>query len=119
MPSKSAHARIAQCTLDVVDVELMADFWSAVLGYVVENDEGDSVHLRPTSGDGPSMWLQPTTDPKSGKLRCHMDLRADDPTAEVERVLSLGARRADVGQTGGESFEVLVDPEGNEFCILG
>jgi hypothetical protein len=48
-----------------------------------------------------------------------MDLEADDPIAEVERLVSLGARRAYVGQTGREGFEVLVDPEGNEFCILG
>ena len=48
-----------------------------------------------------------------------MDLTADDPVAEVERLLSLGARRTDVGQTGREGFEVLADPEGNEFCILG
>jgi predicted enzyme related to lactoylglutathione lyase len=103
----------------VVDVERMAEFWSSVLGYEAERDEGDSIHLAPPSGNGPTMWLQPTNDFKRDKLRCHMDLRADDPTAEVERILSLGARRADVGQTGREGFEVLVDPEGNEFCVLG
>ena len=32
---------------------------------------------------------------------------------------TLDARRTDIGQTGHESFEVLVDPEDNEFCILG
>jgi len=36
----------------------------------------------------------------------------------VARLLSLGARRADVGQTGDEGFTVLADPEGNEFCLL-
>jgi predicted enzyme related to lactoylglutathione lyase len=112
-------SRIAQCTLDVVDVERMAEFWSAVLGYRAERDEGDSIHLASPSGNGPTMWLQPTAQLKDGKLRCHMDLTADDPAAEVERVLALGARRVDVGQTGHEGFEVLIDPEGNEFCILG
>jgi catechol-2,3-dioxygenase len=112
-------SRLAQCTLDVVDVERMAAFWCAVLGYRAEHDEGESIHLAPPTGDGPTMWLQPTDELKVGKLRCHIDLRADDPNAEVERVLSLGARRTDVGQTGQETFEVLVDPEGNEFCILG
>jgi glyoxalase superfamily protein len=48
-----------------------------------------------------------------------MDLKADEPAAEVERLISLGARRTDVGQTGCEGFEVLADPEGNEFCVLG
>ena len=125
MPTKSAdvknekRSRIAQCTLDVVDVERMAEFWSAALGYRAERDEGDSIHLVPSSGDGPTVWLQPADELKRGKLRCHMDLTADDPAAEVERLLSLGAQRTDVGQTGREGFEVLVDPEGNEFCVLG
>jgi hypothetical protein len=48
-----------------------------------------------------------------------MDLESDDPAAEIERLLSLGARRTDIGQTGREGFEVLIDPEGNEFCVLG
>ena len=56
--------------------------------------------------------------PKASKLRCHIDLRTSDPVAEIERLLRLGARRADVGQRGDEGFDVLADPEGNEFCLL-
>jgi hypothetical protein len=37
--------------------------------------------------------------------------------AEVERLIGLGARRADVGQ-GEVPWAVLADPEGNEFCVL-
>ncbi|MFC8615298.1 VOC family protein [Micromonospora purpureochromogenes] len=50
----------------------------------------------------------------------HLGLVADDgdPQAEVRRLLALGARRADVGQSGDEGFVVLADPEGNEFCVL-
>ncbi len=61
---------------------------------------------------------QPSGGPKQGKNRTHLDLRTTDVDAEVERVLALGATRADVGQTGDEGFVVLADPEGNEFCIL-
>ena len=43
---------------------------------------------------------------------------ADDRDAEVERLVALGARRADIGQ-GQQSWVVLADPEGNEFCVLG
>ena len=42
-----------------------------------------------------------------------------DQEAELKRLLALGARPADVGQTGAESWHVLADPEGNEFCLLG
>jgi hypothetical protein len=47
-----------------------------------------------------------------------MDLRTTDAAAEVQRLLGLGATRADIGQGGDEGFDVLADPEGNEFCVL-
>ena len=47
----------------------------------------------------------------------HLDLRADDQTAEVERLEALGARRIDIGQ-GDVTWVVMEDPEGNEFCVL-
>ena len=57
-------------------------------------------------------------DEKVVKNRIHLDFRPDDQQAEVDRVLGLGARRVDIGQRGDESWVVLADPEGNEFCIL-
>jgi hypothetical protein len=50
----------------------------------------------------------------------HLDLTtgADDRNAEIERLLRLGARRVNIGQTGDESWTVLADPEGNEFCVV-
>jgi catechol 2,3-dioxygenase-like lactoylglutathione lyase family enzyme len=117
---KFMGARFAQWTLDVRDVERMAEFWAAALGYRIDRSEDGSVHLRP---DGPgrlSVWLQPTDEPKTGKNRDHPDLIATDGTIEAEilRLLALGASRADVGQKGDEGFTVLADPEGNEFCLL-
>jgi hypothetical protein len=52
------------------------------------------------------------------KNRLHLDFRPDDQDAEVSRLLALGARPADIGQ-GEQSWVVLRDPEGNEFCVLG
>jgi hypothetical protein len=62
----------------------------------------------------------PVTDRKVVKNRLHLDLTstAEDREAEIERILALGARRADVGQSGDESWTVLADPEGNEFCVV-
>ncbi|GAA2109230.1 hypothetical protein GCM10009780_63580 [Actinomadura alba] len=48
----------------------------------------------------------------------HIDLDPDDQIAEVERIIALGARPADVGQGTDKSWIVLADPEGNEFCAL-
>jgi catechol-2,3-dioxygenase len=112
--------RIGQWTLDVYDVEAMAQFWAAALGYRIDDD---GQHLRPPPGAGPhalSVWLQPVDEPTPGKNRGHPDLVPDDgdADAEVERLLALGARHSDVGQSGTVGFVVLADPEGNEFCVL-
>jgi catechol 2,3-dioxygenase-like lactoylglutathione lyase family enzyme len=115
-------ARIGQWTLDVRDVEEMARFWSGALGYRVEAGGDGNAKLFPPPDappDVPTVWLQAAAGPKAGKNRVHPDLVTDgDVDAEVERLVGLGARRADVGQTGGEAFVVLADPEGNEFCVL-
>jgi hypothetical protein len=57
---------------------------------------------------------------KTVKNRLHLDIRPVDGSheTEVERLIGLGARRADVGQ-GSAPWVVLADPEGNEFCVLG
>ncbi|MFI6237990.1 VOC family protein [Micromonospora sp. NPDC050784] len=114
--------RIAQCTLDVEDLDVMVAFWSAALGYEVEQGDDGSAKLWPPgqpSAAAPTVWLQGSGTAKRGKNRLHLDLVADaDPQAEVQRLLSLGARHVDVGQTGAEQFTVLADPEGNEFCVL-
>jgi hypothetical protein len=59
-------------------------------------------------------------EPEPGKSRLHLDVNATDRdhAAELERLLELGARPADIGQTGQERWHVLADPEGNEFCLL-
>ena len=116
-------ARIAQWTLDVQDLGLMEEFWSAALDLRVERGDDGDAKLYPRDGaaaDVPTVWLQPTAPAKSGKNRLHPDLRPVDGDVddEVERLIALGAVRADVGQTGDEPFVVLADPEGNEFCVL-
>jgi len=89
-----------------------------VLGYEVDRQRDGITGRRPPAGGEPRLWLQPGAEPKQGKNRDHLDLRAPDQATEVERVIGLGATRVDVGQTGEEPFVVLADPAGNEFCIL-
>jgi hypothetical protein len=66
----------------------------------------------------PDLLFLEVPEAKSVKNRLHLDLRPDDQTAEVERVIALGARRVDVGQSGDVGWVVLADPEDNEFCVL-
>ena len=66
------------------------------------------------------MCFMPVTDPKTARNRVHLDLicSAADRDQEIGRLLALGARRAGIGQTGAESWTVLADLEGNEFCVV-
>jgi hypothetical protein len=116
-------AHIAQLTLDVLDLDAQATFWGAALGLTARSDDDGACKLYPPAdapGEAVTIWLQPVDQGKREKLRLHLDLRPQDGDvqAEVARLVSLGARTADVGQSGDEGFTVLADPEGNEFCVL-
>lgn len=116
-------SRISELVIDCVDPERLARFWSAVLDYVELDRDEYGIEIGPPGGSGglqPTIILSPSSDPRNGKLRLHIDVNPvdRDQDAELERLLALGARPADVGQTGEESWHVLADPEGNEFCLL-
>jgi len=117
--------RISELVIDTVDAEALAVFWCSVLGYVEVGREDDgSIEIGPPGvgfgGPQPTLVLSPTVDPRPAKLRLHIDVSPTDrdQEAELERLLGLGARHADIGQTGEESWYPLLDPEGNEFCLL-
>lgn len=117
-------ARISELVLDCREPEVLARFWCDVLDFVVLDREDDgSVEIGPREGFGgaqPTIILSRTDEPERSKPRLHIDVNATDrdQDAELERLLGLGARPADIGQTGVEQWHVLLDPEGNEFCLL-
>jgi len=107
-----------QClTVDAADPAALAAFWASLLGATVHAEEDGDVWIELHAG-GPDILFIASADERAGKNRLHLDLRPDDRDAEVARAVSLGARAVDIGQTGEESWVVLADPEGNEFCIL-
>ncbi len=116
--------RITELVLDAHDPDLLARFWCTVLGYVELDRVDGSIEIGPPEagfgGPQPTIVFDRTDEPKSGKLRLHIDINATDrdQEAELDRLLAAGARRADIGQAGNESWYVLADPEGNEFCLL-
>ncbi|MFF8955131.1 VOC family protein [Streptomyces sp. NPDC014894] len=116
--------RISELVLGCHDPEALARFWCEVLDFVVLDREGEeAVEIGPREGFGgaqPTIVLVRQDEPAKGKSRLHIDVNATDrdQAAELERLLKLGARPADIGQTGEEQWHVLTDPEGNEFCLL-
>jgi predicted enzyme related to lactoylglutathione lyase len=106
--------------IDTHDLPRLARFWAQALGWRILSERALEIVIGPDENAPVGMCFMPVTDAKSVKNRVHLDLTssAGDRDAEIERLLELGARRADIGQTGAESWTVLVDPEGNEFCVI-
>jgi len=115
--------RIETVTIDAVGPEALATFWCDALGWQQRVDEDGDIWIEPGDDDPEFDRVKPllilrAKEMKAGKNRLHFDLVPDDQEREVERLESLGASRPDIGQTGNESWVVLADPEGNEFCVL-
>ena len=106
--------------VDAHDLPKLARFWSQALGWKVLSEREREIVIGPDVDAPVGICLMPVTDPKVVKNRVHVDLTtsAADRDQEIERLLALGAHRVDIGQTGKESWTVLADPEGNEFCVV-
>jgi predicted enzyme related to lactoylglutathione lyase len=111
--------------IDAADPARLARFWAAALGWEVAAEEDGVANAWPHGFRYPDPAALPLAflavpEAKTGKNRIHLDLATESvahQAAEVERLLGLGAVRADIGQ-GDVPWEVMADPEGNEFCVL-
>jgi predicted enzyme related to lactoylglutathione lyase len=95
-------------------------FWSEALGWPLVWDQDQETAIRSPHGGPKISWGGPQVRPKAGKNRLHFDLAPPvhgDQHAEVDRLISLGGTRIDIGQ-GEVSWVVMADPGGNEFCVL-
>ncbi len=122
-------SKFTELAIDCADPAGLARFWCAVLGYEVQDEEDGLVTIgSPGVPEGrerrgpvpPTLTFARVPEGKTIKNRLHLDVNPTDREQddEVGRLLDLGARRAEVGQTGEESWVCLADPEGNEFCVL-
>ena len=107
---------IAALAIDCTDPRGLAYWWSRLLGGSIDVDpQGDVVTLHTPAGVAIDFLRVP--EPKTGKNRLHLDVRSQDFATAVAQALALGATRADDIYADGR-WQVLRDPEGNEFCIL-
>jgi hypothetical protein len=109
--------RWEQVVVDAEDPARLARWWAEALNYQIVSEAPDEVEIRRTPDELPGLLFTPVPDAKTVKNRLHIDLRPDDQAAEVARAEALGAKRIDIGQ-GEQSWVVMADPAGNEFCIL-
>jgi predicted enzyme related to lactoylglutathione lyase len=112
--------RIEVC-IDCADPRALAGFWAGVVGAASVQGNGEPYcTIAGASGGLPELVFQRVPEPKHGKNRVHLDLYVDDPAAEVARVEGLGATRVGEPVAGGAAcawWQVMADPEGNEFCV--
>ena len=114
-------SRFTELVIDCADPARVAEFWAGVLEYaVIDRGPQGEVEIGGKRAGAPTLVFVPVPEPKTVKNRVHIDLNPTgaDQAAELERLLALGARRVDVGQTAEVTWVVLADPEGNEFCLL-
>src|SRR6202046_4300507 len=100
--------RISELVLGCRDPEVLAPFWCEVLDFVVLAREEGCIEIGHREGFGgpqPTIILSRGDEPEKEKSRLHIDVNATDrdQAAELERLLGLGARPANIGQTGGEA----------------
>jgi len=138
-----------QVTIDCTSPHDLADWWAETLGWRVEEQDADFIRrmvaeghaqesettmhrgalvwrtgaaiLAPSElGEGaPRVLFQWVPEPKSGKNRVHLDLRAgaEDVVAIRQRLVDRGATVLHEGRQGPHTWVTMADPEGNEFCI--
>ena len=123
-----------QLSIDAHDHRALARWWADVLDWRIEfEDEYECNVVPPEHTEDPvddlatwqtlrtSLVFAPVPEGKTVKNRLHIDLAPhieQDRDAEIEALLAKGATLADVGQDDDVTWTVLVDPEGNEFCVL-
>lgn len=106
-------------TIDCADPIRVAEFWRAALGYELVESDDESAEIRDPGGAGWPLLFLVVPEGKSVKNRLHLDIRASaSMAAEVERLKGFGATEQRFVEEGGSFWTVMLDVEGNEFCVL-
>jgi catechol 2,3-dioxygenase-like lactoylglutathione lyase family enzyme len=110
-----------EIVVDAVDSDAAAAFWRQALGYERLYERGAYTALGPPEGDPrPLLLIQRVDVVSPGKTAVHLDIRVDDPDAEVARLEGLGARvawRVDETDRGGSRWTTMAAPHGTLFCV--
>ena len=109
---------LAYIIVDSHDNELLASFWSNLLGLEITERSGPYIDLGSPGEQSPVISFQKVHELKVTKNRIHLDVRVDDLENATRKVESLGGRLVKECLEGSFDWRVMTDPEGNEFCIV-
>ena len=118
-----SRVRVGSIVVRCVRFDELLRFWQRALGYVPREPPEDGwVVLTDPTGAGPNVSLERVSDDRLPPLgpvsSVHLDLYTSDRSAEVERLIALGATRYEREYGPHDDFVVLVDPDGNRFCVV-
>jgi Glyoxalase-like domain len=120
-------ATLHEIVVDCEHAPSLARFWISMLdGYAIRPYDDEEIArlaeqgLTPETdpvvmvdGPGPVLCFQQVPEKKTVKNRVHVDVVASDRRGEVERLVRLGGSV----QTEYDTWTLMSDPEGNEFCV--
>jgi len=109
---------VGTVVINVVDYDKQKAFWGAVLGAEVAQEFTPYfVWFSPQHEGGISIALQVAEEVTAGPRRLHLDAQVDDVEAAKQQIIDLGGSHLADREMGGFAWTVMLDPEGNEFCI--
>jgi Glyoxalase-like domain len=108
--------RLGSTVINCADLELMTTFWSRALG-LTPGPASEAGAFRVLGGKHVNISLQVAKTPITARDQMHLDLYTAEKQAEVQRLLALGATWVRTSGDPDDDYDVLMDPEGNEFCV--
>ena len=110
--------QILEIGIDALDIASIRPFWKAVLGYADEaGSPGPQAVLIDPVGQGPAIWFQQMTEPRTQRNRIHFDVSVPHDEAHLRIQAALAAGGTLIYDAEAPAFWVLADAEGNEACV--
>lgn len=115
----SSPFHLGQVVVDCLDAEQLASFWSQLLDLPIAEGASQfwAMIAAPTDKSLPAMMFLQVAQITPGKNKWHLDLFTEDPDAQIERAMSLGATRKGDYDEYDTIWTTLADPEGNLFDV--
>lgn len=117
MDHDPAVPSITSVVINTPDEERLAAFWAKLLSVEIAHRTEGFIWLEPQRPGGYSVAFQQVADPTPGRRRLHLDTAVGDMTAATDRIIALGGRHLETHTVPGLTWQVMSDPDGNEFCI--